>query len=551
MTISPLNLRRKRVKARTRPRDVTLADFSGGIKVTDNELALVNRFSIIEDNVFANEDRSKTVRFGTKLFTTTPANIIDTIYFADHIVSVLADGRLTKTTNAGVTTVIWDTTIAAELPDSPSAWGATTRCDFTENKQDLIVVNGSDKPLIIDQSLSVDYLQDLATGSNVNTPIAKFVTTVGSFTVKAGVTSQPSTVIYISSQGTSGVWPGDAAPNNAISFDVGAYTGQGGSEVIGLATFRNYLIVNFENFMAILQLGEFDADGNHTPQVIDTREQSGALNHRTALALSDDLIILDRNFVYSAQRNLFGGAFEAESISSNVNPLLQRALAAVPENDTGSFVVHDKLGQRIMFFVRQSSTIVTIFVFSHNDRLSRFSVSTISGWNFQGGCSSRLKRTFLFKDDEIYQYGNSIFDNEDFSADFITTENPEGVAIDFNWELPWMDANQRAKTKQAEYMLFDTSGTGEFFLDVFVNKNLKDTNGNYIPVRSQNYRCGDLLGYGRNAPVFGSGRPANEERLYTMNVRFRTIKLRFRGSTRERITFNSFSLLYLLGTYVA
>jgi hypothetical protein len=551
VSISPLastNNQRKS-RGRTKPFDITLQDFSGGLKTAENELALKNKYSVLEDNVFVNEDRSKSVRFGTKLFATTPANIIDTIYFADHIIAVLADGKITKTANDGTTTEIWNATIAAALPGAPSAWGATTQCDFTEFKRDLVVGNGSDKPVTIDQTLDVTYLQDLAVGTNVNTPIAKYTTTVGSYCVKAGVTNEPSTVIYISSSGTAGVWPGDAAPNNAISFDVGAYTGEGGASVIGLATFRNYLIVYFEDFFAALQLGQLDDSGNHIPQVVDTRDKAGTVNHRTILTLTDDLITLDRQLVYSAKRNVFGGAVETKPLSADVGKLLKTDLAQVDEDDTGSFVVHDRADQRIMFCLRVDADTLKVYTFSHDETMNDFSISTISGWNFQGGCSSRLDRTFFFKDTLIYQYGNDIFDGEDYAADFIGGTPAEGVAIDFDWQMPWMDANQRIKTKHLRNILWDTEGTGEFTFEIFVNKNLKDLDGNFIPVLSLPFRCGDQEGYGRDAPSYGSGRPANEERRYTMPSRFRTIKFRIRGSTFKPITINSLSLIYQIGNY--
>jgi len=107
-----------------------------------------------------------------------------------------------------------------------------------------------DKPVSISVALATTYLQDLATGSNTNVPIGKYGCTVGNYHVVAGIPAAP-TVAYIASKATAGTFPGDPAPNDAISFDVGAYAPAGATEIRGVAGFRQFLIVFFLTQAAI------------------------------------------------------------------------------------------------------------------------------------------------------------------------------------------------------------------------------------------------------------------------------------------------------------
>mgnify|MGYP006946111326 FL=1 len=91
--------------------DATLRDFSGGLMIVDDDIALKSRFSTILDNLLVNNDYSYTLRFGTKEIATTAADIIGLYYFAGSLLAVLVDGRIQKATLAGVVTTPW----AAEI----------------------------------------------------------------------------------------------------------------------------------------------------------------------------------------------------------------------------------------------------------------------------------------------------------------------------------------------------------------------------------------------------------------------------------------------------
>jgi hypothetical protein len=533
--------------------DVTLRDFSGGLRVTDNEIALKSKYASKLLNMFADADTSQVLRFGTKLFATCAATIINTVYFRQHIICVLSDGTITKITDAGVVTVIWNTTIAAALPGAPAGWsGSLIVADFSEFRGKLVITNGIDKPVIIDKTLAVDYLQDLATGSNINTPIAKYVATVSNYLVMAGITGSETT-IYISATGASGTWPGDPAPNDAISFDVGAYTGQSSSEIFGIGSFKNFLVVFFDNFTVILQLGSYDSGGAHAPEIIDTYANLGTVNHKTFFSTDSDLFFASNTGVYSAEKNVFGGSLQTSGMSDNLGDLYPATLGLITKNNQNCSIVNDPLSKTVFFLFHKADASVQAFAMKYRDDFKRTSWSEIAGWAFTSSCVSEKGRVFFSEGVNLYQYGNSVFDGEEFYADY-TTDGVDGNAIDFDWEFPWLDAGNRIKSKTLKKVTFDTSGTSAFTLQCFVNNYYKNTDDEYIPVTSMDFVAGNAGGYGNNAggygdEGYGGGRRANDERFFGMPVRFRILKLRMLGSTKDPLRIVSISLLYIKGNY--
>lgn len=536
--------------------DATLRDFSGGLRVTDNEIALKSKYASKLVNMFADPDTSQVIRYGTKEFATCSADIVNLVYFRQHLICVLVDGTVEKVADDGTVTAIWNSTIAAALPGSPSGWsGSLTVADFSEFRGELIITNGTDKPIIVDNALSVDYLQDLGTGSNTNTPVSKYVTTVSNYLVMAGISSVPTT-IYISSVGTSGTWPGDPAPNDAISFDVGAYTGQASTQIFGIGSFKNFLIIFFDNFSVILQLGAYDGSGVHTPQVIDTYPNLGTVNHKTFLSTESDLIFAANTGVFSAEKNVFGGTLQTEGMSTDLGSAYPAALGLVDKNDPNCFIINDPLSKTVFYIFHKDDDSIKAFAMRYRDNFNKVSWADIEGWSFTCGCTSEKGRVFFGEGDTIYQYGNNVFSDEAFSADYIPSagDNDDGTAIEFDWEFPWLDAGNRNKTKHLKKVTFDTTGTSEFSLQCFVNNFYKDTNDNYIPTTEMAFVAGNAGGYGSNAEGYGGdgyggGRRANDERFFGMPVRFRILKMRIYGSTKKPLRVVSISLIYARGNY--
>lgn len=532
--------------------DVTLRDFSGGLQVTKNELALKNKYSTKLVNMFRDTATSNRVRYGTNRFCSCSANIINVIYFNDHLIAALANGEVQKVDDSGTVSTIWNSTIAAALPGSPSPWsGAITQIDFSEFRGDLVINNGTDKPIIVGADFTVKYLQDLATGSNINTPIAKYITTVANYAVMAGVSGSEQT-IFISSTGTSGTWPNDAAPNDSTSFNVGAFTGQASSDIQGLGSFKNFLVVFFDSFSVLVQLGNFES-GVHVPAVIDTYQNLGAVNHKSIFSNDSDLLFMAKSGLYSASKNVFGGTLTTEPLSENLGDLYLRTTGRTLKNEQDSFIVNDALDKTLfVFFKEEDGTFIT-FAMRYRQSFKDAAWSTIEGWSFTAGCTSEKGRVFLIKDDEIYQYGNSVFDNEDYRADHIT-DIYAGDDIVFDWEFPWLDAGNRVKSKQLKKLTLDTIGSSEFTLQCFVNNYYKDTDGEYTPAVSMDFVAGSAGGYGNNAEgfggdEFGGGRRANDDRFFGVPVKFKIMKMRVHGSTKKELQIVSISLLFGKGNY--
>lgn len=537
-------------RAKPRPpqvSDVALRDFSGGLKVTDNEVALKNKYATVLTNMFRDEDRSQVLRFGTKEFATCSGNILRKTYFRDHLIVFLENGEIQKVTNDGVVTTIWNTAIAAALPGAPSAWSTgLTLVDFTQFRGELIATNGIDKPILIAKTLTVSYLQDIPTGSNVNTPITRFVTTAANYCVMAGITD--SSVVYISAKGASGTWPNDPAPNDAISFDVGAYTGRKSSDIKNISTFKNMLLVFFDNFTALIQLGTYDSSGNHSPEVIDTYDKLGIVNYKMTVSSDRDLVFASRVGVHSAERTVFSGTLSTDFLSDDLGTLYNKTAALTDTDDLTSFMVDDKLSKTVFIVFHKADATVQAFAMRYSDKYNKNSWSEISGWSFTDACISEKHRVFFSEGTKIYQYGNSVFTDENFYADY-TTDGIDGNNIEFDWEFPWLDAGNRIKTKKLVKITFDTTGTSDFSLQCFVDKIYKDVNDVLDPALEMAFEAGDTSGYGVDAGGYGGGRRANDERFFGFPLYFKILKMRIYGSTKEPLRISTISLLFQKGSY--
>ena len=530
--------------------DATLRDFSGGLKVVESDVTLKSKYAVVLDNMFTNDDFSQTLRFGTKEFadTGTGTVILETIFFANSIIACLTNGQIKAINSAGTVVTIWSTAIAAALPGAPAGWGTTaTHIDSTEDSGSLIITNNVDKPIIISQGLTVDYLQDLATLTNINTPIGRHIVTVGDFTVMSFAGNDPE--IAISSQNASGTWVGDAPPNNAITKKLGGFVQKGSGAIIGLHSFKNRLLVFFAEAVVIVELGIFDALGVHTPNIVDTIYNTGLISHRCFFVTDTDFVYLSKDGINAAKRNAFGVAFDSRLLSEDIQQLIYKNTPQIGSSSGYSFVVADKAKRKVFFFIRRADGQKFILALSHSPDLREVRWSTITGWDFDGGCATDLKRVFLFKTNKIYQYGNDIFPNEDYRADLIATTNVTGNAITFDWEFPWIDTNSRAKTKNLIKINADTLGEADFNLSLFVDKYYKDIDDNYDPALTMLMRAGSVTGYGTPSVGYGGGRRMNDERFYGFPLLFKLLKMRIHGSTRSKLLITSITLLYSTGSY--
>jgi hypothetical protein len=599
VSLSPFGSSRLKINRQARPRldEATLNDFSGGLDLTDTELKLKTNFSKVLDNINRDIDGTNSVRQGTKfkwdISSVVTGDIIEKVDFRGKIIAFTDTGQIATVDEAtGAVAAIWNSTIAGNLPGNPAGWSTDiTTIDTTEFKNELVVSNGVDKPILISKTHTVTYLQDIPTGSNVFTPIGRFNTTVGNYTVIAGVAASPDE-LYISAAGTSGTWPGDDAPNDSLSINISSYAAELGGDLRGIGSFKNYLLVHFATSTLVIVLGEY-VDTVHKPRVLDTISRQGIISFRTGISYNNEVIIADEKGVWKATRNAFATGLESEKLSGRIQP---EYIAAVPsgiEDRRKSFMVSNDNENRLLLFLKQT-TGYKIFVMSYDEGFKRRAWNTYSGWNWTSACTTVKGRIYFSIGSRIYQLGNDIFPNESYQGDqlndtddewqpatayvadqviihegvgYIVLENHtsgifaddleanklavyEGIPIEFDWELPWTDTNSRMKKKKLSYIGLDTVGEATFTIEAYIDNFRYDENGNDDPAISIEFVAGSSLGFGGgNNPYYGGGRRAVDERLWGFPCEFKILKLRVKGSTTRRMKFVAITLLYSRGTF--
>ena len=536
--------------SRSTTSDVTLRDFSGGLKITEAGAVLNSRFCVDNENALVEEDFAMQLRFGTKLKREYVSNIIDALYFASHILTFHADGTVFAFNNVDAPFAIWNDAIAAALPGSPLGWAVgVTHIDHSEQDGKLIVHNDVDKPIIIDDDLVVDYLQDLATNTNINTPIGRHCTTVDKYHVVA-FGDVPE--IIISATGASGTYVGDPDPNDSLIYSLGAYAPTRNRRIVAVKAFKGLLFVFFATSIVIVRLGKISETGEHIPEVVDVLDSIGAISHRSIFTTEKDIVVYTRKGVYRIRRNSLGTAFEPVQLSSDIDPLLSKNLSQINSSADYSFAVQDRIGKKCFFFVRTEADAFFGIACSSDNEFKKNPWATIAGWDWDGGCDTENDRVFFFKGKKLFQYGNKSYADEDFGADFIddmTINAGEGSTLDFVWESSWLDANQRLKLKDILRVTGDSNGEADFILDIFVDNVYKDSEGNYDPAVSIEFRAGNVGGYGSPSEGFGGGRRFSDERYYGFPVRCKIFKFRVRGQAKKRLTIGSLSFIYKVGSY--
>lgn len=537
----------------------TIRDFSGGYNVLDSEFNLASKYSVKSFNIFHTASNTKRIRQGTALFSTLTAVCasptsypINIEYFGAAIIAVMSSGEVVSVLADRTTTLIWNNAKAALLPGAPAGWSATTFASFEQFNGELIICNGVDKPLIVSADLTVDYLQDLGTLSNLNTPICKYVTACSRFLVMAGDPVHPNR-IHISSRDTSGTWYGDVAPNDGIYIDVGSSLNNA-SVIKGIRAFRGSLIVAFEEGTIIGQLGIYTG-ADHTPNFDETIQQYGAISHRTLVDLGDDMLMLDNVGVPSLKRTVFTGTIRPDRFSDLVDPDMTPRLAAL---DTASledrcFAVYDRLEGQFIFFIPNASTIGATtetvgFALLYRPTLSNNSWCRFDGMNFTCGCRTVQGNLFFGSaDGKLWRYGTTV---DPLYADLTNDPSINGGAgnpISFTWELPWSDINVRAKIKKTKYISMDTQGTGNFTVNMYVDRIMLNDALEDTPLLSTEFVGGDVDGYGGPDGSFGGARITADEHLYQWPAKFKLMKLKITGEVTTALEFSSITLHYQKG----
>lgn len=587
----------------------TLRGFSGGLNAVSDDLATEPRYGKSVINFRRNASGSQQLRFGQNLFTdikdTNNSPIVDQTYFNNRLVNVCQNGRIVTVTDAGTKVVIWSPTIAALLPGAPGGWSTgLTLVTFVSSRDKLIIHNGVDKPIRIDSTFAVTYLQDAGTGSNTNVPIGKYGCIAFNYHCVAGIAGSP-TIVVISAKSTDGTFPGDPAPNDAISIDVGAYAPEGAAEIRGIIGYRAYLIVFLQQITLQVQLGIYDdaTVPNHTPQFPDNFPKFGLVGSRCIAKIDTDLVFSGLSGLASAeQSNFVSGQLNSDAQSAIIEPLYRSELGNLTDTQKklNTFFVYDELNHDLIIFYPGGKSLV----YTTNKKLNYKAWSTYANMNWTCGCTSILGRMFLSQGTKIFQSGNETF-GETFNADRIgdynfdwahgittivgqlyrdtdtgnvytsvvthTTSTTgtfaneraaipsywqqyEGTNIDFELELPWIGGRNPMQVKKNRYVQVVSKGTAEFTLEAFVDNLFKDENDNqvYDPALSMVFVGTDAPGYNYDLDTapYGTGRRSSEPRLWKYPVKFKSIKFRFKGSTAKPLTLVNMSFLFSRGGYM-
>ena len=566
----------------------------------DNELNMQTKFSRLLKNMLLGEDGSIEVRQGTRLHADVEEHIgtiVNMKYFNGQLIVVGTNGVVVKVDSSGTVHAIFNDTIAALLPGAPKGWSTTDFVSFAEFNGELIICNGTNKPLLITNGILGTYLNDPATGSNANTPIGRYVLAHDSYLVISGDANNLDR-LYISSTDTSGVFVGDPAPNDAVNIDLGSRVPQGSSTVVGLGRFRDKLMVGFANSILIISLGTFD-EGDHIPDVQDAIEEQGTISHRVLSTIGEDMLFCDPVGVSSASKAFFTGSVKAERLSYLVDPEIQKDIGRFTDGlqlENRVFALYHSLKQSYMLFIPDTNDLVQTtqtrgFIYRRIKALKIEAWSEYTNWEWSSGTVSALKRVFFSKGTEIFLLGDEtdpIYRDRQLSEEMWNDDLPftdytgwtpvadsadSGISIPFVWELPWSDNRERFHNKASRYLNLDTEGDETFNVKMFVDNIYDDrdypgeefTDGLLFsddlgwfkeqldPTLEMQFVGGTAAGFGADGfgggtAGFGGGRPTRNEQLYAWTTLYKLFKLRVDGDAKGPLKFVSITMAYNPGS---
>jgi hypothetical protein len=538
----------------------TVRAFDGGLNVTDTDLNMSPKYAKILDNIERSADGSLAVRPGTKFFSShlwDTTAIVNHIYFNAYVIAVQNSGAFTRIDGTGAGTNM--SRVAAPANTKPWDTGNVTYTSFTVFNSDLIACNGKDKPILVKGSpadpnyMLAQYLVDEATGTNVNTPVGKYVIAHGQYTIIAGVSTAPST-IFISAQGTSGTYVADPAPNDAVNINLGPRVSLGSATITGMVAYRDKLLVTFERGVLPMNLGVYTGSpAVHTPTDDGFIEEFGCLCHRSLVSVGDDTFFNDNVGINSINRVNVFNTLRPVRASHLVDPLTTAAIQPLTTAQVQQymFAVYDLRNFRYMLFVPVFDSFGTLqetvcFSYTNIPTLQVQAWARLRGWKWQSACRTSLQNIIFSQGAKLYSYS---FDDPGDTCDLFNdpaVNNGAGIPVTFDWEMPWADMKHRMNTKTVRYLGVDTKGTAQFTVRAYVD-NIYTYNGVDSPLLTMEFIGGDSGGYGGtpygNTP-YGGGRRTSEERLYAFPMKFKIMKLRFSGTTTEPLRFVSVSIGY-------
>jgi hypothetical protein len=128
-------------------------------------------------------------------------------------------------------------------------------------------------------------------------------------------------------------------------------------------------------------------------------------------------------------------------------------------------------------------------------------------------------------------------------------EEYRGEPIDWEVETPWSDMKRPGIRKDIKFVKHDTNGSDRFTFSIFSRKQYRDpATGSLAPTATLDFVAGDTKGFGAGrAQGFGTGRRTDYEKLWPMPAQGHTHKLRYSGSTYDKVQIVSTTLFYVRG----
>lgn len=333
----------------------------------------------------------------------------------------LIEFQLGQTANATADST-GDITIHSDLI-RPAAWSACDLVTSAEFNNALILCNGIDKPVRIDVDAYPEpyaqYVFDPATGTNVNTPIAKYIVAGQDHVVMAGIVNRPN-IVSISQTNTYNTWFGDAGPNNAVEIDISRIVNNDSSTITGITFHRDLLVVTTDNWVIFYRLNNF-VDDLHVPLLVDAVNGFGSISHRSLASIGDNLLACDYVGVNNLKETLLKDRFASNRVSEPIAPTIVNIIngLSVVTADREMWHMHDKRSDSYMLFMPVVTndireTWVFNFMRKESKRVQGWSV--LRGWNFNCGWLSSTGRTKFTSGMKIYIYGAT---GDDITADFV------------------------------------------------------------------------------------------------------------------------------------
>jgi hypothetical protein len=291
-------------------------------------------------------------------------DLLEIIYYNDHLVVFDTSGEAVKINAAMTVTKIWDYAKAFDIVvNSGSASqaggpGWTTPIDYVSTcifKGKLIAVNGVDKPLEIafDKTPNANYLADAGNNYSIqHVPVCRYVCAIDRWVIMAGDPLMPYKV-HISATDSHGTWqnPSDEADNDGTGLELNN-TNSSSLYVRGVNKFRNFLAVAFDDTVAMVELGIFD-ELKHRPETTDSVARHGSVAHKSMVFLGFDLVMADPIGIPSFAKSQFDTSIIPSRMSEFVAPMLQRNISALTAQtlERDIFSVYSTHDSRYVLFV--------------------------------------------------------------------------------------------------------------------------------------------------------------------------------------------------------